>query len=148
MSAVEPEFWARPGPWLVIAYVALALGGLFYFHDRSDSTRRSAVAEAKVQAVQASEEQRCLASRPVLKNLSKHLRGVGVLARVAVLNGVAAVNATPVTDPQLETRRKNLRRSILARWDIDALPDIQVPTVAQCHELAHPPKNDHPAKRG
>lgn len=142
VSAAKPEFWARPGPWLVVAYVVIIVGGLYYNHDRSGASRRQAVAEAKVQAVRASEVQRCLASRPVLKDLSKHLRGVGALARVAVLNGVAAVSATPADDPQLVTRRENLARSIIARSDIDALPDIRVPTKAQCHELAR----DRPAQ--
>lgn len=112
------------GPWMVIAYLGLVSVTVAGFVVSGRTVKKQATREAAVQ--------RCLASRPTLRAVSQHIKGVNSLAQVFVTNAGAVVASTPRSDPAFKTRVANLARAQKALKDISAVQGFPVPTIAQC----------------
>jgi len=116
-------------PWLVLAfalifgvyYLALMVNARAYTKKAESAKRQAAITQ-------------CLKSRPLIRNLSIHIKGVNELAEVLVQNGTAVVKTTSRFDPQYEVRKKNLIRLRKAQRGVAALTSVPTPTVKQCRK--------------
>lgn len=112
------------GPWMIVAYLGLVGATVALYHLSSTTVKREAIHESMVA--------RCISSRPQLRRISTHLKGVNMLSDVLVTNTEAVLASTPKNDPQRATRAANLARIKQAQKDIAAVKGLPVPTVAQC----------------
>jgi hypothetical protein len=120
------RFLTHWGIWMVIAYMALVAITVTGFVWNGTVVKKDAVNKAQLD--------RCISTRPTLQQVSRGFKGVKTVAKILVLNSAALVDSTPASDPQRPVRVANLRRIILAREEVAALPDFPVPTVAQCRQ--------------
>jgi len=110
---------------MVLAYLGLVAVVAFGFSLYARTVKRDTARQAAVA--------RCLASRPQIQRISKHLHGVNLLADVLVTNSRASAEATLPGDPQRLSRLANLHRLEQARSDIAAIDSLPVPSVARCN---------------
>lgn len=115
------------GPWICVAYLGLVLAGTSLYRLNQQTVKRDAARQSAIA--------NCLTNRPLAQKFSRHVEGVNDLARVLVENSAHVLAATPKDDPQYMVRKTNLSRLIFARKKVEALPNIHVPTVAECRAL-------------
>lgn len=115
--------------WLGVVVVA-TLGYAINARTLRDEAIRTAEANSAREAAVA----RCMASRPQLLAISRHVDGVNDLATILVKNSAALVDATPKWNPDYKVRLRNLRRIVRAREKVKAISSFPVPTKAECQD--------------
>ena len=124
----------KPTFWLVLACFTLAFVLGYGWLTNTRINREQAIREAELAAAHEAIVSRCLATRPQLLSLTRHIQGVNTLADVLVENNLQLLKSTSPFDPLYQARRENLRRLIAARKMMHAIASFPVPTVAECRK--------------
>ena len=120
--------------WLVIAYFALGFLIVWLYLVQAATAREQSTRQATARATAAADYARCVASIPQLAKINSFLRGESDLADTLAQNSRAVLDATSSGDPQLATRKANLKRLIAARDKIGKVDEFPVPTVPECKD--------------
>jgi hypothetical protein len=112
---------------MALAYFGLVLTFVTVTRINNEAVKRDAARTAAVN--------RCIASRPNLAKISRHLGGVNDLAKLIVANRKTEVLRTPPGDPRRQVSLENLRRSKEALKKIAAIDRLKVPSLTECQAL-------------
>lgn len=127
--------------WVGVAYFGLAavVVALFFINQNTQKTvvnqaKDEAAHKAEIVANADAQFNQCIVSMPTLGEINKFISGVQIVESALVLNSAAVVTATPMNDPQYNTRVRNLERLQDAQAAASHVK-FPVPTRAQCKSL-------------